>query len=122
MPWREPGLSDAGTGSNPGTPYGYSYLGIEAIGGDSSVGSLVPSMKKSEFQPYSTTKIVLMDWPGAPDRTLDQIDAWHSAKGRPFFNLLYGDNRVQAFLFLATNRYPATSYDATIDPLTRGFW
>lgn len=79
-------------------------------------------MKKSDFQPYAASKIVLMDWPGSPDRTLDQVDAWHAAQGRPFFNLLYADNHVQAYLFSATNRYPAAQYSDPIDPVTRGYW
>jgi hypothetical protein len=79
-------------------------------------------MKQSEMAPYVATKIILMDWPGAPDRTLDQVDAWHAAKGRPYFNLLYGDNHVAAYLFSATNRYPTTPWGATIDPMTLGYW
>lgn len=123
MPWREPGLA------TPANNYG--WLGIECIGGantlvemiqHSSSGSDVPSMKKSEFASRASSKIVLMDWPGAPDRTLDQVDAWHSAQGRPFFNLLYGDGHCQAYLFSATNRVPATGYSDPIDPDTRGYW
>ncbi len=120
MPWRQYGLIDVTTGENGS--YGWSYYGIESIGGDSVHGSLTPSMKKSEMLPYISTKIILMDWPGAPDRTLDEVDAWHAAKGRPYFDLLYGDNHVGAYLFSATNRYPTTPWGATIDPLTRGYW
>jgi prepilin-type N-terminal cleavage/methylation domain-containing protein len=125
LPWREPGLSD-----NPANNYG--WLGIECIGGcrtlleminDSPLSSSdVPSMKKSDMISYPSSKIVLMDWPGAPDRTIDQVDAWHSAQNQPFFNILYGDNHVQAFLFSATNRTPTTAYGAAIDPMTRGYW
>lgn len=132
MPWREPGLVEASTGSAPGTSYGYGYCGIEALGGDRGLfeiieqsaptASDVPSMKQSDILPYTSSKMVLMDWPGAPDRTLDQVDAWHAAKGIPFFNVLYSDSHVQAYLFAATNRFPATTYDSIIDPVTRGFW
>ena len=125
MPWREPGLSD-----NPANNFG--WLGIECIGGSRSLLEMIENspasptdvlpMKKSDFQPYAASKIVLMDWPGSPDRTLDQVDAWHAAQGRPFFNLLYADNHVQAYLFSATNRYPAAQYSDPIDPVTRGYW
>jgi prepilin-type N-terminal cleavage/methylation domain-containing protein len=131
MPWRQVGLADPDSGSSPGTSFGYGYCGIEALGGvrslleiiqSTSSSSDVPSMKQSDILPYVATKIVLMDWPGAPDRTLDQVDAWHAAKGIPFFNVLYADDHVQAYLFSATNRIPTTTYGSVIDPMTRGFW
>jgi len=120
MPWRQDGLIDAGTGANG--PYGWSYYGIECVGGDSAPGSITAPMKKSQILSYIATKIILMDWPAAPDRALDQVDAWHAAEGRPYFNILYGDNHVQAYLFAATNRYPVTPWGAPVDPVTRGYW
>jgi prepilin-type N-terminal cleavage/methylation domain-containing protein len=120
MSFRQYGLIDESLGANG--PYGWSYYGIEAIGGDSNKTEITASMKQSDMAPYVATKIILMDWPGAPDRTLDQVDAWHAAKGRPYFNVLYGDNHVAAYLFSATNRYPVTPWGATVDPTTRGYW
>ena len=53
---------------------------------------------------------------------LDQVDAWHAAKDRPYLNILYDDNRVQAHLFPATNRCPATPCGALVEPVARGYW
>ncbi len=119
MPWRQTGLVDAGTGAN--ASYGYSYYGIEALGGDSKMGGNKP-IKTSEISLRPTAKIVLVDWPGAPDRTLDEISAWHTDKGRGLFNILYGDNHVQAYLFTADQRWPKTPWGALVDPDLRGYW
>lgn len=121
LPWRQDGLTSQTTGQNNGN-YGWGWLGIECIGGDSDSGEVTPSMKKADIQNYVTTKILLFDWPASPDRTLDQIDAWHAAQGKAFFNVLFADNHVVGFLFSATNRYPATQYGAVIDPVARGYW
>jgi prepilin-type N-terminal cleavage/methylation domain-containing protein len=113
MPWRQSGLIFSGTGANG--QYGWSYYAIEAIGGDSFPGQITPSMRTSEMRPISN-KIILVDWPGAPDRTLDQISAWHTVKGKGLFNILCGDNHVEAYLFTAAQRYPITPWGATVDP------
>src|SRR5208282_4273933 len=110
MPWRQSGLIFSGTGANG--QYGWSYYAIEAIGGDSFPGQITPSMRTSEMRPISN-KIILVDWPGAPDRTLDQISAWHTVKGKGLFNILCGDNHVEAYLFTAAQRYPITPWGAT---------
>jgi len=119
MPWRQTGLVDAGTGANG--PMGFSYYGIEALGGDSKVGGN-KAIKTSDIARKPATKIILVDWPGAPDRSLDQISAWHSDRGKGLFNILYGDNHVQAYLFTADQRNPQTSWGATVDPDLRGYW
>lgn len=119
MPWRQTGLVDATTGANGS--FGYSYYGIEALGGDASAGGN-KAIKFSEIAARPTTKIILVDWPGAPDRTLDEIAAWHTDKGIGLFNILYGDNHVQAYLFTAAQRYPLTPWGATVDPDSRGYW
>jgi prepilin-type N-terminal cleavage/methylation domain-containing protein/prepilin-type processing-associated H-X9-DG protein len=121
MPWRGWGSASSG----------YDWLAIASIGGANTLTEMIrgtssttdiASMKKSEFQPYVSSKIVMMDWPGAPDRPLDQVDAWHSGQGRPFFNVLYGDGHVAAYLFSATNRVPQTGYGDAINPAARGYW
>jgi prepilin-type processing-associated H-X9-DG protein len=114
MPWRQGGS----IGSPP-----YSYYGIEAIGGDSGAfsGIPTPSMKTSDMTPVSS-KIIMMDWPGAPDRTLDQLSAWHMAKGKALYNLLYGDGHVQAYLFTAAERYPTMPWGAPVDQGANGYW
>ncbi|HEX3720613.1 MAG TPA: prepilin-type N-terminal cleavage/methylation domain-containing protein [Verrucomicrobiae bacterium] len=121
MPWRQYGLSFESTGAN-GTAYGWGWLGIECIGGDANIGSSTPSMKRAAITSFVASKILLFDWPASPDRTLDQVDAWHSVKGKPFYNVLFADNHVVGFLFSETNRYPQTEYDAPIDPVSRGYW
>ena len=119
MSWRQTGLVDAGTGANNG--YGYSYYAIEALGGDSTAGGNKP-IKFSELARLSSTKIILVDWPGAPDRTLDEISAWHTDKGKGLFNILYADNHVKAYLFTADQRYPKTPWGDSVDPDKRGYW
>jgi prepilin-type N-terminal cleavage/methylation domain-containing protein len=119
MPWRQTGLVDAGTGANNGM--GYSYYGIEALGGDANTGANKP-MKVSEFARKPSAKILLVDWPGAPDRTLQEVSAWHTDKGQGLFNILYGDNHVQAYLFTAAQRYPTTPWGVPVDPDLRGYW
>ena len=118
LPGRQNGLITSTLGANG--QYGWSYYGIEAIGGDAVVGSTTPSMKTSEMNQV-TSKVILMDWPGATDRTLDQVSAWHTVKGKALFNLLYGDNHVQAYLFTANQRYPVTPWGAKVDP-GNGYW
>jgi prepilin-type N-terminal cleavage/methylation domain-containing protein len=122
MPWRQPGYTTAITGQNG--EFGWSYFAIEAIGGasDSQGNVLTPAMKKSEIGSFISTKILFMDWPGAPDRALDNIDAWHAAAGKPYFNILYADNHSQSFLFALSNRAPAVTRNATVDPAANGFW
>ena len=119
MPWRQ-----GGSITPPSTSqYGWSYYGIEAIGGDSGAftGIPTPSMKTSDMNPI-VSKIILMDWPGAPDRALNNISAWHAVRGKALFNLLYGDGHVEAYLFTAAQRYPTMPWNATVDPNANGYW
>ncbi len=119
MPWRETGLVDGAAGANG--DMGFSYYGIEALGGDANPGGNKP-IKSSEIAKRPATKIILVDWPGAPDRTLDEISAWHAVRGKGLFNILYGDTHVQAYLFTAAQRYPNTPWGAPVDPDLRGYW
>jgi prepilin-type N-terminal cleavage/methylation domain-containing protein len=121
MPWRQSGLIAANTGQN-GT-YGWSYYAIEAIGGQAPTNSVAPTppMKSTDMQGLVSSKILMVDWPGAPDRTLDQVSAWHAVRGKGVFNILYGDNHVQAYLFTASQRYPITPWGATVNP-ANGYW
>ncbi len=122
MPWRQPGYCFSTMGQNG--PFGWSYFAIECIGGavDAQTNLINPSMKESELASFIASKIVFMDWPGAPDRPLDKIDAWHSAVGKPYFNILYADNHCQSFLFAITNRTPITTRGDEVNPSARGFW
>jgi len=119
MPWRQTGLVDAGTGANNGM--GYSYYGIEALGGDAKPGGN-KGIKSSEISRKAANKIILVDWPGAPDRSLDEVSGWHTDKGKGLFNILYGDNHVQAYLFTKDQRYPTIPWGAPVDPDLRGYW
>jgi hypothetical protein len=38
------------------------------------------------------------------------------------FNILYGDNHVQAYLFTKDQRYPTIPWGAPVDPDLRGYW
>jgi prepilin-type N-terminal cleavage/methylation domain-containing protein len=115
MAWRT-GTIDASTG--------YSYFGIEAMGADNGVDGqpVMTPMRMSEVAQNPTTKIFLMDWPGAPDRTLNQIAAWHAVQGKAFFNLLYGDGHAKAYLFTANQRAPQVVESSPVDPANRGYW
>ena len=125
IPWRQSNLIYPATGANGN--YGWSYYAIEAIGGDNGLitGTATPAMKTSQMIPVSS-KILMMDWPGAPDRPADQISAWHAVRGKPLFNILYGDNHVQAYLFTPEQRYSqtpgqGTPWGAKVDP-ANGYW
>jgi prepilin-type N-terminal cleavage/methylation domain-containing protein len=120
IPWRQYGSISETTGQNGS--FGWSYYGIEAIGGDSVAGQTTPSMKTTALRSYVTKKILLMDWPSAPDRSLDQVDAWHAVVGKGVFNILYGDTHVEAYLFTADERNPNTPWGATVDPDKRNYW
>src|ERR1051325_11171175 len=119
MPWRQTGLVDAGTGANNGM--GFSYYGIEALGGDAKPGGNKP-INNAEIARRAAAKIILVDWPGAPDRSLDEVSGWHTDKGKGLFNILSGDNHVQAYLFTKDQRYPTAAWGTTIDPDLRGYW
>lgn len=103
--------------------YGYSYYGIQAVGGDAtSTSPAYRPMKVSEMSGRPSAKILMVDWPGAPDRQLDQTAAWHAEKGKGLFNILYADNHVQSYLFKANERYPAVPWGAPVNPDLRGYW
>ena len=118
LPWRQGSWDNATEGQNG--PLGWSYFGIECIGGDTGAldGLPTPPMKKSEFQPYSATKLLLFDWAASPDRPLDVTDAWHARPGRAFFNYLYGDNHARSWNY---SPWPQAR-DAQVNPLTRSYW
>jgi prepilin-type N-terminal cleavage/methylation domain-containing protein/prepilin-type processing-associated H-X9-DG protein len=116
MPWRNGGI-DASTG--------YSYFGIESLGGDNGTLdglALMTPMKMSEVGRNPTSKIILMDWPGAPDRVLNQVAAWHDVQGRAYFNILYGDGHAKAYLFTTDERAPQVSESSPVDLADRGYW
>ncbi len=95
--------------------------GSRPLGGDSKAGGN-PPIKLSEIAVRPASKIILVDWPGAPDRPLEEISAWHTDRGKGLFNLLYGDMHVQAYLFTTDQRYPKTPWGAAVNPDQRGYW
>lgn len=116
MPWR-------GNAFSPAPDYG--WLGIDCIGGYDFPGKKpIPSMRVEAMQRKGgpTRKIVVMDWAASPDRTLNQVSAWHSVKGKPIFNILYGDGHVEAYLFTANERVPKVSYSDIGDCNLRHYW
>ncbi|HEU5123947.1 MAG TPA: prepilin-type N-terminal cleavage/methylation domain-containing protein [Verrucomicrobiae bacterium] len=113
MPWRDPKLS--------GTPP-YAWLGIACIGGYNFPGKEIPSMKMREIAKNPTRKILTMDWAGSPDRPLDTMSAWHSDRGRAFFDILYGDSHVEGYLFKTNERVPYVTYGTPGDPTVRNYW
>ena len=117
MPWRGPSGS-----SLPPAPL-YGWYGIECIGGFSFPGREVPSMKTSRLQSKGPgRKIMLMDWAASPDRKLNEKSAWHAERGRGFFNILYGDNHVEGYLFKDNERTPNVSFHEGGDLSKRAYW
>jgi prepilin-type processing-associated H-X9-DG protein len=115
MPWK--GLA----GGSP--PYG--WYGINGIGGFEFPGQpSIPSMKMAEMQRHGPTrKIVLMDWAAGPARPrTDESSAWHSERGRGLFNILYGDNHVESYIFKDTERPPHVGYTTPADLSKRNYW
>lgn len=113
MPWR--GLSFAAAPD-------YGWLGINCIGGYTFPGKEIPSMKASQINKAVSRKIIAMDWAGSPDRKLDQVSAWHSDRGKGFFNILYGDAHVDGYLFKETERTPSVGYSDPGDLTKRNYW
>jgi prepilin-type N-terminal cleavage/methylation domain-containing protein len=113
MPWR---------GNAFGPAPDYPWLGINEIGGYNFPGKEVPSMKVSQISKAVSRKIIIMDWAASPDRTLDQVSAWHSDRGKGFFNILYGDVHVEGYLFKENERTPKVSYSDPGDLTKRNYW
>ena len=128
MPWRSiPSGINALLGQNG--PYGWSYYGMESIGGDNNPNDIsqnnnqpTPSMQTSLLHGQVTTKILFVDWPGAPDRPLNWVSAWHAVKGKGVFNTCYADGHVESFLFPPDQRYPTNPWGNTVSPGRWGWW
>lgn len=130
MPWRSiPSGITAMLGQNG--PYGWSYYGMESVGGDDNPNDIpknnnqpTPPMKTSLLTGYLTTKILFVDWPGAPDRPLNWVSAWHAVKGKGLFNMCYADDHVEPFLFPASERDSSTNntWGLPVSPTRWGWW
>jgi len=129
MPWRQYGLVSAITGQNGN--YGWGYCGMEAIGGDNSaynpanlpLSEQTPAMQTALLTGQITTKILFVDWPGAPDRPLNWVSAWHAVRGKGLFNICYADDHVEAFIFPANERCTNSSgYSIQVSPGRWGWW
>jgi len=107
------------------------WLGIETLFGHRNLPApygdgqiITPSRKMADMNRLGVTrKIVMFDRAGAPDRSLDKVESpWHSEKGKGLFNILYGDNHVESYLFKANERYPAVGYGSPPDLSQRNYW
>lgn len=117
MPWRGP------SGSYLPSPPNYGWFGINGIGGFPFPGAEVPSMKTAEMNSRGASrKIIIMDWAASPDRPLDQVSAWHTEKGKGLFNILYGDNHVEGYLFKDTERAPNVAFSEGANLTKRSYW
>jgi prepilin-type N-terminal cleavage/methylation domain-containing protein len=82
--------------------YGNSYqvqiadvFGVEHVDGGSSAGTT--PIKDSEVARKPVTKIIGGDLPWHPNRDVTVANSvWHNAKGKRYFNLLFGDAHVAA--------------------------
>jgi prepilin-type N-terminal cleavage/methylation domain-containing protein len=82
--------------------YGNSYqvqvadcFGVKHTDGATSAGTT--PIKESEVARKPVTKIMGGDLPWHPNRDVDVANSiWHNAKGKRYFNLLYGDAHVAA--------------------------
>jgi prepilin-type N-terminal cleavage/methylation domain-containing protein len=109
MPWRQYGSIFAITGQNGNL--GWSYYGMESVSGDNFPGNPTanPSMQTTLLHGQVSSKILFVDWPGAPDRPLNWVSAWHAYRGRGVFNTCYADSHVESFLFPANERDSSTN-------------
>jgi len=107
------------------------WLGIETLFGQRNNpapygdGAIVTKSRKfSDMNRLGVTrKIVMFDRAGAPDRKLDQVQsAWHADKGKGLFNILYGDNHVESYLFKESERTPTVTYSTPPDLSARNYW
>jgi prepilin-type N-terminal cleavage/methylation domain-containing protein/prepilin-type processing-associated H-X9-DG protein len=128
MPWRSISSGIISILGQNG-PYGYSYYGIESIGGDNlpadmAANNNMPStaMQTTLLHGQVDSKILFMDWPGAPDRPLNWVSAWHAVSGKGVFNICYADGHVQSFLFPASERYPTNPWGNIVEPGRWGWW
>ncbi|MGH7940512.1 MAG: prepilin-type N-terminal cleavage/methylation domain-containing protein [Limisphaerales bacterium] len=128
MPWRSISSGITATLGQNGI-YGWSYYGIESIGGDDLPQDMAnnnnmpsTSMSTTLLHGGVTSKILFMDWPGAPDRPLDWVSAWHAVRGKGLFNICYADDHVEAFLFPTNERYPANPWGNIVSPGRWGWW
>jgi prepilin-type N-terminal cleavage/methylation domain-containing protein len=130
MPWRSisSGIK-AITGQNG--IYGYSYYGMESVGGDNNPLDIAnnnnmpaPSMQTTLLHGQISTKILFVDWPGAPDRPLNWVSAWHAYKGMGVFNTCFADSHVESFLFPANQRYSSTNntWGLQVSPARWNWW
>lgn len=128
MPWRSisSGIS-ALLGQNG--IYGWSYYGMESVGGDNNPNDVANNnnqptlpMQTTLLHGQVTSKILFMDWPGAPDRPLNWVSAWHAVKGKGVFNISYADAHVESFLFPTNQRYPVNPWGNTVSPGRWGWW
>ncbi len=75
-------------------------------------------IKTSAIAKKPSNKIVLGDWVWDPNRPLaDDQTAWHSAKGKPQYPMLWGDAHVQNFRFPTTN-----FFTMPVDPVNNPWW
>jgi len=76
----------------------------------------------------ATRKIVMMDWAGSPDRSQASVaSAWHSDGGQGVFNILYGDNHVDNYVFKPAERAVnipggTVAFGEGANPAKRNYW
>lgn len=132
MPWRSiPSGIQSTTGQNG--IYGWSYYGMESVGGDNNPNDVsknpegpgpTPAMQTTLLHGQVSSKILFVDWPGAPDRPLNWVSAWHAYKGLGVFNTCYADGHVESFLFPANERDSSTNntWGISVNPGRWGWW
>jgi prepilin-type N-terminal cleavage/methylation domain-containing protein/prepilin-type processing-associated H-X9-DG protein len=89
--------------------WGNSFLSIWAVDtlrakhvfGDSAVTDPARApMKSSDIARSPANKLITGDWPWWPDRPKTHpMSAWHNARGKYKFNVLFGDGHAQFFGF-----------------------
>jgi prepilin-type N-terminal cleavage/methylation domain-containing protein/prepilin-type processing-associated H-X9-DG protein len=109
--------SDVGDSLNPQVKtcwqgWGNSYLvewavdafRVRRVTGDSRASARgtpqATSIRDSDIAQSAANKILMGDWPWHANRSAnDQKTAWHSARGKRFVNMNFGDGHVEAFRF-----------------------
>jgi hypothetical protein len=74
----------------------------------------------------ATRKILTMDYPASPSRPRNTQGAWHSESSKGLYNILYGDNHVEGYVFKPTERTVAqggtVAQDEPGDLTKRNYW
>ncbi|MBM3822718.1 MAG: type II secretion system protein [Verrucomicrobia bacterium] len=92
-----------GWGNSYMTMWGVQWYRVKRVTGDSRAAKGTPesrSLKGSELAVSPANKILAGDWHWNGSRDVnDKKSIWHNYKGKRFYNMLFGDGHVVAYIF-----------------------